>query len=1256
MDSLPRNAAVVLGLLAAVCRPALGLNPALDINQYAHKSWTIREGFFKGSIFGIAQTADGYLWLGAEFGLERFDGVHSVPWQPPGGEHLPAGRVRSLRAARDGRLWIGTDTGLASWQSGQLKHYPAVAGAVVSLMEDHEGTIWAGVAGPGRTDGRVCAIRNGGAECEGSDGSLGGSGGFVYEDQRGNLWAGIGKLVRRLRPAPLSIPPLTASLQGWTENDRGELLLSTQRGMKKVVGTVTEPYPLPGEGQEFKLGPLLRDRDRSLWITTVDGGVLHVHQGRTDRFANADGLSGDFATSLFEDHEGTIWVGTRNGLDRFRELPIATMTSKQGLSAGFVNSVLAARDGSVWVGTSNGLSKVKDGKVIVYGKRNGLPDSAADSLFQDQRGRIWISTLRGTVYFEDGRFAPVRGIPSGYVASIVGDALGGVWVSLQASLLYVDPGSAVENMPWSKVGRNDYALSMLLDPAHRGLWLGFRKGGVAYFKDHLLRASYEPAQGLGEGPVGGLKLDADGALWAATGGGLSYIKNGRVLTLSSINGLPCNTVNWLMEDDNRFFWLYTACGLVRIGRSELDSWTNDPKRVVHTAVYDNTDGVRSNATPTGNNPVVAKTEDGKIWFTPFDGVSVIDPRHLVENKLPPPVHIEQIIADGKLVSDRRLPPLARDLQIDYTALSLVAPEKNRFKYKLEGYDRDWQDAGNRRQAFYTNLPSRNYRFRVMASNNSGVWNETGDTLEFSIAPAYYQTNWFRALVAAVALVLMGMAYQFRIWRVEREARRLRDVIETIPAYVWSALPDGFVDFVNGRWLEFSGFSLDQAKGWGWADALHPEDRGPLLEAFRGAIASGKALEAEARMRSADGQYRWLLFRSVPQRDGSGKIVKWYGKSMDIDDRKRAEATLVETETRFRTYIDHATDAFFVLDFENGTILDANRQACQYLGYTREELIGKTVFEFDAGLDPEWLDRNVRPRIEAGESVTFETRHRRKDGSEFPVEIRARAFQTGGRTVNLSLVRDITERKRAEGEREQLRQLEADLAHINRVSMMGELAASVAHEVNQPLTGIVSNGSACLRFLDAGAPDLEEVREAVQDIVRDGKRAGEVIARIRALTKRTALPREKLDLNETVQEVLALAGDEARKKRVVVRTRFADDLAPVFGDRVQLQQVLLNLVINAMDAMSSVEDRERALAIATQNIEPDMVQVTVKDSGTGMDPKIMARIFEAFFTTKAGGMGMGLSICRSIVQNHGGRLWAEANDGPGTSFHFTLPKV
>jgi signal transduction histidine kinase len=251
--------------------------------------------------------------------------------------------------------------------------------------------------------------------------------------------------------------------------------------------------------------------------------------------------------------------------------------------------------------------------------------------------------------------------------------------------------------------------------------------------------------------------------------------------------------------------------------------------------------------------------------------------------------------------------------------------------------------------------------------------------------------------------------------------------------------------------------------------------------------------------------------------------------------------------------------------------------------------------------------------------------------------------------------DITERKRAEEERARLHQLETDLAHINRVSIMGELTASIAHEVNQPLSGVVSNGSACLRWLAGDAPNVEEAREAARRIVRDGKRAADIISRTRALTRRTAAQQEELDVNVMIREVLPLFGDEAKKKSVTIRTRFAEDLFPVLGDRVQLQQVILNLVMNGIESMSSITERNRELLITSRNADEEQVEVTIEDSGTGLDPDQSARIFDAFYTTKPTGMGMGLSICRTILQAHGGRLWATANDGPGATFHFALPR-
>jgi PAS domain S-box-containing protein len=437
--------------------------------------------------------------------------------------------------------------------------------------------------------------------------------------------------------------------------------------------------------------------------------------------------------------------------------------------------------------------------------------------------------------------------------------------------------------------------------------------------------------------------------------------------------------------------------------------------------------------------------------------------------------------------------------------------------------------------------------------------------------------------------------------------------------------------------------------------IHPEDFDRVKARFEKSLREKVDSSDELRIVLPDRTVKHLHVIRHPVLNGAGDIVELVGTSIDITERKRAEEALRDSETLLRTFVDHAADAFFMLDFEQGTIIDVNRRACESLGYTQQELIGMTPLAFDMNLDRATLE-SVAERTAAGETVLFDTHwHRRKDGSLFPVEIQTSTFWYRGRHFLLKVARDISEHVRAEEQRERLRELEADLAHINRVSMLGELAASIAHEVNQPLSGIVSNASASLRFLAGDAPNVEEAREAARDIVRDGKRAGAVIARIRALTKRTAAPRERLDLNETIQEVLALVSDEAKRNSVIVRTHFADHLSPVAGDRVQLQQVILNLVLNSIEAMSGVRERARQLVITTRNVEPGQVQATVEDSGRGLDPNTIGKIFDPFYSTKSGGMGMGLSISRSIIEAHGGRLWPTANDGSGTSFHFSLPK-
>ena len=799
MGKTQTKAALCLAVLLATSIRVFALDPSLDVSQYAHTAWKIREGFTRGTIFSMAQTPDGYLWLSTEFGLVRFDGVQAIPWQPPPGEQLPSNYIQDLLVARDGTLWISTLKGLASWKDGKLTEYPELAGRFVRrLLQDGKGTVWVGVQQPGE----LCAIQAGTAKCYGS-GSFGNSVSALYADRKGNLWVSAQTGLWRWAPGHperYTLPGGQLEARALIEGDNGALLMATVypgnsfiaaiEGLKQFEGGKFRDYTPSGIAGRLRPTCLFRSSDGSLWIGTVQG-LLHLHRGKIDRFND---LSGDVVTKILEDREGNVWVSTEDGLDRFREFAVPTISVNQGLSNSTVHVVEATPDGSVWIATADGLNRWQDGHVTVY-RRQSVPDQnkqtdkreltinptatevansglrgAVFSLGQDDRGRLWAGSHEGVFYFAGGRFVPVPGGPGGNIFAIAGDEQGKVWISnLDQGLFYATPEGAVQRIPWALFGHN-YAVALLPDRLQGGLWAGFFDGGISYLKDGQVQASYNVADGLGKGRVSDLQLGSHGAVWAATEGGLSRVKDGRVTTLTSKNGLPCDTVHWVIEDNDHSFWLNQPCGLVRIARSELDAWVSDPKRSIQATVFDSSDGVRAHFSAGRFGPKVTKSIDGKIWFSPLDGVSIIDPRHLPFNKLPPPVYVQQITADDKKYDPSpglRLPPQVRDLTIDYTALSLVVPEKVHFRFKLEGQDKDWREVVNVRHVQYSNLPPGNYRFRVIACNNSGVWNEQGASLDFAIAPTYYQTNWFRALCALTLLAMVWTAYQLRVRALKR---------------------------------------------------------------------------------------------------------------------------------------------------------------------------------------------------------------------------------------------------------------------------------------------------------------------------------------------------------------------------------------------------------------------------------------------------------------------------------------------------------
>ncbi len=1397
--------ATLCSILLAWCACACALDPSLDVSQYAHTGWKIREGFTKGTINSMAQTPDGYLWLGTEFGLFRFDGVRKVPWQPPSDQHLPSNSILGLLTARDGTLWIGAVNGLASWKGGKLTLYPELAGQYVwSLLEDREGTIWVGALGT--PNGRLCAIRNGRAHCEGEDGSLGGGVFGLYEDSSGSLWAGVMNGLWRWKPGSAKFYPLPGQRNGiraLAEDADGALLIAMPDGIRRLVGKKAElTYPISGNGRLFEVERMLRDRDGGLWVGTDRHGIVHLHHGKTDFFTQADGLSGPSPHHLFEDREGNIWVSTLDGLDRFHDFGIATFTAKQGLLDSLVGSVQADRDGSIWLGTFSGLNRWNEGQITTYGRdgANGKADGKLNgqnpnSLFQDAQGRVWASTHGAIGYLENDRFIPVTGTTSGYVHALADDNARGLWFADQdLGLLHWQHGVMTQEIPWVALGNNGSALALIGDRTRGGLWLGFFKGGIAYFTDGGIRESYSTANGLGGGRVTSLRLDPDGTLWAATEGGLSRLKNGRVATLTSKNGLPCDTVHWVIEDDDHSFWLYMPCGLVRVARSELDAWAEaadrdqSSQRTIQATVLDSSYGIRSRAIPGYYYPQVTKSPDGKLWFAAVDGVSVVDPHHLPFNKLLPPVHIEQITADHKTYEATpdasgqvRLPPRVRDLQIDYTALSFVAPEKVLFRYKLEGWDRDWQDAGTRRQAFYSNLPPRNYRFRVMACNNSGVWNEAGTSLDFSIAPAYYQTNWFRALCAAAFLAVLWGLYRMRVGQLRAQEEKFREAIESIPAMAFVSLPNGYRTFVNRGWVEYTGMTVEQSLGSGWHAVIHPEDLKRVLGEWEAALAGGTPMYYEARYRRAeDGQYRWFMVRVVPQRNKRGKIVKWFGTVTDIEDSKRAAEALQrsqfyisegqrvasmgswafnaggfeywsselfrihgldpsgkpptveeylalvhpEDRTFMKQGIARMLDDHLAFDFTKrivrpdgairhircvgvpvtqggtfqgflGTGMDVTEQEqltgelrrseshlaeAQKLTHTgswawrvadRKTTHLSEEFYRICGFDPavgaltlEQCSERVHPedRLEWKSIIERAIVEKADYDREFRIVLPNGTVtwihtvghpvlsDTGDLEGFVGSSTDITALKSAEQEREKLRQLEAELAHTNRVSTLGEMAASLAHEIKQPIAAAITSANTCMEWLAHEPPNLDRARAAAGRIDKYGNRAAEIIDRIRSLYKKSPPQRELVDVNEIIEEMLTLLKCEADRYSIAMRTELAAELPKITADRVQLQQVFMNLMLNAIEAM---KDLGGELTVKSQ-LQDGQLQFSVSDTGVGLPTEKMEQIFSAFYTTKQQGSGMGLAISRSIVESHGGRLWATANDGRGATFHFTLP--
>jgi signal transduction histidine kinase/ligand-binding sensor domain-containing protein len=814
---------------------------SLDVSQYLHKSWTVQDGFFRGGVTAIAQTSDGYLWLTSSSGLLRFDGVRFEEWHPPANESLPGNPLFSLLASRDGSLWIGGQ-GLAELTAdGKFHRYHELDQMSFSaLIEDKDGAVWAGGISPHGIS-PLCRVDHGQSQYYGDQKSFGNWIGALYEDRSGRLLAGTEKGIWRIQHGqPEEFSPYPSVVRTFAEDASGTLLVADYSGINVLSGDgKIKSYPATIDGQPIQAHEIMKDQEGNLWIGTMAQGLVHIHQGRTDRFTTLDGLSFDSTQKILQDREGSVWVVSGNGVDRFTKPAIPRITHKQGLPSDDIFSVVSGKDDVSWIGTPSGLAELSGDRVTKSAAR--LPNESIKSLFETSTGHLLVTTntQNGMVWLEGKTAVPLR-VKSGENSfTIAEDRNGDLWVSnRETGLMHLrGNGDVIQIYKWRdlKIG----GMALAYDPGRDGLWLASPDGNLGFFKDGRILERYVASEGLGQRILRDPQVDSDGGVWVSTGSGLARLMNGKISTLGRNNGLPCDRVFWMRHDNDHNIWLYAECGLVSFPEKDLSSWIVQPSHVVSVTNYlDNTEGVENTPINGWYTPQVTKTSDGRILFAMSTGLAVLDPSHLNRNTLPPQVHIEEITADGQKfegIDHISLPKRVHSIHFNYAAMSFVAPQKVQFRYQLEGYDTKWSDPVSLREVTYTNLPPGHYVFRVMACNNDGVWNESGTALAFIIPPAFAQTVWFKAACVLAIFGCIFLAYRLRVQQLSRQLRvRMYERLAE-RTRIAQELHDTLLQSFQGLMLRFQG-----------ANEIILSNPSEAKEALEGALESADQALTESR--------------------------------------------------------------------------------------------------------------------------------------------------------------------------------------------------------------------------------------------------------------------------------------------------------------------------------------------------------------------------------------------------------------------------
>ena len=1049
---------ILLGFLfiqTALIPSSFALDPHKAITQYTHTNWQTEEGLPQIAVQCITQTRDGYLWVGTQEGIVRFDGVKFTVFDRNNTEGINHNSIQSLLQTTDGNLWVGTEGGLTRMQGGKFVSYAGADGLannnVADLYEDAQKNLWIATSGGGLSvwkNGKFTTFTT-------KDGLAGNYVTSVTGGNDGTLYIGTTSGLVKFANGVFTTYTTADGLADidirvvYLDTD-GVLWVGTVGGLCRFKNRKWTTFTTKDGLVNDRVRSLWKDRDGNLWIGTNGGGLSRMSGTQISSYSPIDGLIDGYVSAFCEDSEGSLWVGTvGGGLNRFHDGCFTVYGEKDGLAQDNVRAIYEARDGSVWVGADiRGLTRFKNGSLKVYTAPKALANDGVRGLCEGTDGSLWIGTFGGGLCrLKDGKFTTFTtkdGLAHERINSLFMSKDGTLWIGTRGGGISTFKNEKFTNYMVNNGLAGDIVRT-ILETSDGSIWIS-TNGGLNRFKDGKF-SKYSTENGLSYDIVYSLFEDEAKALWIGTyGGGLNRFKDGRFTVLTTKQGMYDNAVFQILEDDQKNFWLTCNRGVYRVSEKELNDCADGKIQTVHCTVFGTADGMRSAKCNGSSQPAGIRTRDGKLWIPTLKGVAIVDPARFVQSNFSPPVFVEQILFDRrpiKIDSVVQLGPGHGELEVHYTALSFGAPKLVSFKYMLVGFDKDWIDAGTRRAGYYTNIPPGSYTFNVIACNNDGVWNLKGATIELDIAAYFYQTNWFRGLMTAIA-ILMGLgAYRIRVKNIQRHERELVRIVEgrtkdlqleigerkraelalreseskirTILAFSPNST---VVTDLNGKILECNQATLvlhnfsdkTELLGKNSLELIVPEERDKATKELSAAFEKEYLRNLEFTLMTKDGKKFRGEFSVGAIRDSAGNPTSFVTIAQDITERKKIEEAML----KFRLGIERSPDAVFITD-PSGMIIFINPAFEHLYGYNYQEAVGSTPRILKSGMLSPTDYKLLWSTLLSKKVVSGEIINKTKDGRLLTIEVTNNPIIDDQDTIIgfLGIHRDITARKHAE---------------------------------------------------------------------------------------------------------------------------------------------------------------------------------------------------------------------------------------------------